>query len=779
MANENTKILRLFKCILILYSLLAKEPTFGQSKKTKPLLIQFVEPGGTILQAKRLSLMDSLGKPVSFELSSENKYICKQRVFSIRAFFNEEMNFSKSFKRGICCGNFRFTVYPNNELMSTVVIGINKEKTELQNATVSTSVLKPYLLQSKVTNNYTEILDQMPGINITDNQLNIRNGAGWSYGAGSRTLIAVDEIPLLTGDAGNAMWSFMPQEITAGAELIKSAGSVVYGSSALNGVLNIRTIETTEKDQLSVSSNFGIYSKPPVASQAYTSKAQTQAGLMGYYTAKRGQNNMVFHWNFFNDDGYRLNEMDQRGRFGFKYKRHSKKIKGLSFGSNQMVQYGKSGSFLLWESGDLPYTGLDSGFNYSYGTRITFDPYISYSIGKNTHKLITRFFYVNNRIEDDNPNTDNSNGSNLVYTEYKFKRYLNSYFTLNTGLVGMGSETSSPLYTSAQSTRNVAAYTQLEYHKKKWRVGLGTRYEYFKMGSNEEEKPVFRFGANYKAAKATFLRGSIGQGFRFPSVAEAFTQTSVGPVTIYANPNLKPETSVAAEIGLKQGVQMDKLSAFVDLALFQNTLDNMMEYTFGQWVEIPTPPESGFGFKGLNVGRGRVRGAEIEIMAQYKSLKYNWVLLTGYTYSNAENLEPNKVIAIDESSAKRALTFNNTRSDSTLFLKYRYRHLFKFDWQYNRNSGWMAGLSARYMSKMENIDAAFQGFPINIFVPGVQESRPRMGNALVFDLRAGYKISQRFWVNGQIRNALNTAYYGRPADIQEPRLIQIQVKYSI
>ena len=778
MPNESTKFLRLIIGLLILCVHINKNKGLAQAVGSETSDILFVNEDEQAIMAKTIAFKDSLGNNIEY-FNSEEWYICNKRIFAINASFPEEMAFSQTFKKGICCGEFKFRVYRKNELMNTVVIGINKEKTELQRATVSTSVLKPYLLENKVTNNYTEILDQMPGISVTDNQLNIRNGAGWSYGAGSRTLIAVDEIPLLTGDAGNAMWSFMPQEITAGAELVKSAGSVVYGSSALNGILNIRTVEATDKDQLSVSSNFGIYSKPPVASQAYTSKAQTQAGLMGYFASRQDNNDFVFHWNFFNDDGYRLNEMDQRGRVGFKYKRRSKKIEGLSFGSNQMVQYGKSGSFLLWESGDLPYTGLDSGFNYSYGTRITFDPYIEFKKGKSSHKIISRFFHVNNRIEDDNPNTDNSNGSDLIYAEYKFRRYLNSHLTLNLGLVGMGSETSSPLYTTAQSTRNMASYVQLEYNRKRWRTGFGTRYEYFKMGDNEIQKPVFRFGTNYRAGRATFIRGSIGQGFRFPSVAEAFTQTSVGPITIYANPDLKPETSIAAEIGIKQGIKIEKLSAFVDLAIFQNTLDNMMEYTFGQWVEIPTPPESGFGFRGLNVGKGRVQGVELEVMAQYKTKKYNWVLLTGYTYSDAKNLEPDKVIAVDESSAKRALTFNNTRSDSTLFLKYRYKHLFKLDWQYTRASGWMAGISARYMSKMENIDVAFQGFPINIFVPGVLESRPRMGDALIFDLRAGYKISSRFWINGQIRNVLNTAYYGRPADIQEPRLFQIQLKYSI
>ena len=778
MYNENTLFMRLLVGLFVFHGLIYKNSALAQSVSPQVTQFQFIDLNRQVLKAKDLVLKDSIGQEIVYSFVKEY-YQTSKKVFSIKARFDNKMTFSKTFKKGIFRGVFKFTIYPQNELMNAVIIGINKEKMALQNATVSTSILKPYLLQNKVTNTYSEILDQMPGISITDNQLNIRNGAGWSYGAGSRTLIAVDEIPLLSGDAGSAAWSFMPQEITAGAELIKSAGSVVYGSSALNGVLNLRTIEAGDKDKLSISSNMGFYSKPPVASQAYSNNPQTQTGLMGYYATRQKQNDMVFHWNFFNDDGYRLNEKDRRGRFGFKYKRNSKKIKGLSYGSNQSMQYGRSGSFLLWESGTLPYTSLDSGYNYTYGTRLAIDPYIVFHRRKSTHKLITRFFLVNNRVEDDNPNTDNSNGSSLLYTEYKFKHYLNSSFTINLGLVGMGSETSSPLYKGSQKNRNVASYAQLEYHKKRWRTGIGARYEYFEMGRTKVEKPVFRFGTNYKVAKATFLRGSIGQGFRFPSVAEAFTQTSVGPITVYANPELRPETSLAAEIGIKQGIQTKKISAFVDLALFQNTLDDMMEFTFGQWVAIPTPPESGYGFKSLNAGKGRVQGVEVEVMAQYKTRKYDWVLLAGYTFSDAKNLEPNKVIAIDESVLKKPLTFNNTRSDSTLFLKYRYKHLYKFDWQYNRHSGWMVGLSARYMSKMENIDAAFQGFPINLFIPGVLESRPRMGNALIFDLRAGFEISEHFWINGQIRNVLNTAYYGRPADIQDPRLFQIQVKYSI
>ena len=43
-------------------------------------------------------------------------------------------------------------------------------------------------------------MEQIPGVNITDGQANIRGGSGWSYGAGSRVLVMVDDMPLISGD---------------------------------------------------------------------------------------------------------------------------------------------------------------------------------------------------------------------------------------------------------------------------------------------------------------------------------------------------------------------------------------------------------------------------------------------------------------------------------------------------------------------------------------------------------------------------------------------------
>jgi hypothetical protein len=61
-----------------------------------------------------------------------------------------------------------------------------------------------------------------------------------------------------------------------------------------------------------------------------------------------------------------------------------------------------------------------------------------------------------------------------------------------------------------------------------------------------------------KLHTATYIRGSFGQGFRYPSVAELFVTTALGPLGIYPNEKLKPEKGYSAELGIKQGFQFGK-----------------------------------------------------------------------------------------------------------------------------------------------------------------------------------------------------------------------------
>jgi iron complex outermembrane receptor protein len=129
----------------------------------------------------------------------------------------------------------------NTKSLETVVVSSGKFDQRIEDITVSMEVLKPKLISGKNTTSIETALEQVPGLSIIDNDPQIRGGSGFTFGVGSRVAILSDGIPLLSGDAGRPEWSYIPVENIEQVEVIKGVSSVLYGSSALNGVVNIRT----------------------------------------------------------------------------------------------------------------------------------------------------------------------------------------------------------------------------------------------------------------------------------------------------------------------------------------------------------------------------------------------------------------------------------------------------------------------------------------------------------------------------------------------------------
>jgi TonB-dependent SusC/RagA subfamily outer membrane receptor len=123
-------------------------------------------------------------------------------------------------------------------------------------------VIKPQMIENTNTNNMEDAISKIPGVEVNERQASIRGGSGWSYGAGSRVLVLINDLPILSADAGDVKWSYMPVENISQIEVLKGASSVLYGSSAMNGVINIRTAYPTEKSKTKIIYNVGFYNQP-------------------------------------------------------------------------------------------------------------------------------------------------------------------------------------------------------------------------------------------------------------------------------------------------------------------------------------------------------------------------------------------------------------------------------------------------------------------------------------------------------------------------------------
>ncbi|MBK7689803.1 MAG: TonB-dependent receptor [Bacteroidetes bacterium] len=663
---------------------------------------------------------------------------------------------------------------------------------------VSIEVLKPQQILNTANNAVDDALQRVPGVDVIENQVNIRGGAGWSYGAGSRVLVLVDDMPMLTADAGDAKWDFLPIENCEQIEIIKGASSSLYGSSALNGVINFRTGFARSKPRTKVMLYNGMYGNPKDKDWIWWDKQQP--GFQGGYfmhSQKFGNLETVFGSAWYSEDSYLQGDLNRRGRVNLNVRYTFKKLEGLSVGVNTNLQKNKSQTFFFWQPDTggtkfyQPFGGLEDStttINKNRGQRMNVDPYIQYiTKGGAKHVLRTRWF----RSKNDIPEKKQSSIADTYFGEYQFQKAVETdnlvFKDVNIvgGVMGSYSDIIGELYGN-HTTFNVAPYVQLEKKIKKLWTSLGVRYEFNQVDTYRvEKKPVFRAGLNYEVDKGTFLRASYGQGYRYPSIAERFVSTSFGASRVFPNPGLKSETGWSAELGIKQGYKLGSWMGFIDIAGFWTEYKDMMEFNFG--LQLPADSniidgspyrvknvQDYIGFKSLNVGTARINGVDISIMGQGKIGPLHSRFILGYTYMNPLQINPDSITKANLSG------YTNT-------LKYRYRSSFKFDLE-NTFKKFTIGNTLLYNSNMQNVDAVFQNSKPNENVFGklfeygtkipstVNEFRNKYNKGtFIWDLRLSYQLSKPIKLAFVVKNLLNTVYAERPAILSAPRNFTLQL----
>ena len=674
-----------------------------------------------------------------------------------------------------------------SRLMDQVVVTGSKFEKKLGEETVSMEIIRPEQLQNINAVKVDEAIARVPGVNVLDGQVNIRGGAGYSYGAGTRVLLLYNDMPILQADAGFPNWSAVPIENIGQVEIIKGAASALYGSSAINGIINLRSAEPVSKPYFQVSTFGTLYNTPrnnvdstgeqkAFWKDSDTVQAPHQAGLSLAYRKKFGNFDLTAGGYFYKEESFRQGEFDNRGRISLLTRYRFKNIDGLSIGLNLNSQVGKSGSFFIWNgegSQAYRYWELIGVPTQTEGFRLTIDPFLNYFDSKgNRHRVQLRY----NQVDNDNTNNQ-GNFSKYYYGEYQYqRRFEDINMTVTMGGVANAVTVKADLY--ADSVRvdgefiqvgdpldgsNFAGYAQLD---KKFfntlNITVGGRLEANKISfTPSEQKFVFRAGANYQAAEYTFIRASWGQGYRFPTIAEKFIQTGLGggtpsPLTpvVAPNPDLISETGWNTEIGIKQGLRIRKFDMLVDIAGFYQEYQDMMEFTFFQQGLVS-------GFQSRNIGDTRIYGAEITLGGTGKLGKHPINLMGGYTYTKPEYQE-----FTDE--------INQLSSCDENILSYRNQHTFKAESDITLGI-FTLGTNLQYYSNMECIDAIFE-----ILLPGVEEFRTANNNGdWIWDLRAGVKIGEHVNIAALVKNVMNREYAIRPARIDPPRSYTLRVSYTI
>lgn len=675
-----------------------------------------------------------------------------------------------------------------SEELNIVVVSGSKRERKLVEETASIEVIDNDLIENTNSVTLNEAIDKVAGVNIFDGQVVIRGGSGYAFGAGSRVLLLIDGLQLLSVDRNEIRWNFVPLEITEQVEVLKSASSALYGGSALNGVVSVNTVWPGAEPETEAAVYYNMYAMPKNEKAAWWKTTITDPLRYGFWFShkrrfEKSNVDLVASVNYNKSIGYiRLLDLGHR-RVSIKVRHRPKNIEGLSYGFSTNMMDSEEGDYFFWEGyPDEYYIPFESTGRTDRGTlslqrrkTLMFDPWALYfdRFG-NKHSLKLRLNHIDLRFSAANPNAQ------LLVGEYQFQRKFGFGMTLSAGVNGqkfflrdrdLGDHTGSV----------TGVYSQLEQKWRRLTATAGVRYEYFTLDKGSTNgRPVASLGLNYQAGKSTYLRASFGQGFRFPSIAERFVNESVGPVQIFPNTDLKPEYGYNGEIGLKQGVKIGEFLAFLDLSLFWMEYWEMVEFVFGIHPPDDLPPGSStaeyLGFKSQNVSRARIAGFEASVFAQGDLGKVPVRWQGGYTYNYPVDLGANPEVRKFGAYMGQFFKSIASKSEETLdpMLLYRVRHQVKSDLAVDLAQVTL-GLDTRYYGNVEKIDDVFIAF-----ISGLDEYRARNPKGdFLMNVRGSYNFGKFGKFTLIVNNVLNREISVRPARMEAPLNFVFQYKVNI
>ena len=731
-----------------------------------------------------------------------------------------------------------FYLNTNSTEIDVVVISAGKFEQKLEEVTVSMDIIKPTLIENKNTVDLGALMNQSPGVQVVDGQANIRGGSGWSYNTGSRVLVMVDDMPLLSGDRGTVEWDMIPMENISQIEVIKGASSVLFGSSALNGVINVRTAYPKGEPEANISFFSGYYDKPKREGlHWWGDDTRRFSGTSFSYAQYKNNTGIIIGANIYTNDGYKggyvtgvdssaanfgteIPVSEKWARFNFNTEQKSVKFPGLSYGINGNFMLLTKYESLIFAHDSIGYTPIDVPIGSEpvlfEQWMYNIDPHMKYINPNNNtkHSYKARFFKDDYQPFDE----DNDGYSTVLYQEYQFQKTIemkHGHIVSTSGITANNIEGNyDDIYgeggiANIKEMQNYSLYSQFDFKYKRLNLSFGGRLEKLYFQEEVYNIPVIRSGLNFRLLQATYLRGSFGQGYRYPTIMESFVKTSYHPVYVYPGTTdsdiLQAEHGWSAELGLKQLLKIGEWQGMLDVAGFIMHYNDMIEFTFGQW-ELPNPQNPldnffGIGFKCVNIGETEISGIEVSLIGEGKIGNIDASILAGYTYARPIILNPNEAYYEYENAIGDTLAINYNTYDpdsnptgasydnSNDILKYRHEHVAKFDINLT-HKGYISGISIRYNSMMQNMDAIFSSGMFNaeggtdeepaLIDLGIMTSQDRMINGdLIVDVRIGKKISTHTTLSLIIDNLLNREYQTRPADLGAPRTLTLKLSAKI
>ncbi|MEA3493129.1 MAG: TonB-dependent receptor [Candidatus Margulisiibacteriota bacterium] len=457
--------------------------------------------------------------------------------------------------------------------LEKIVITATKTEKEIKDVSATVSIITREDIEASNAKSCPDILNSLPGVFVNKTgvfgraDVDIR-GLGER---GRKVMILIDGRPVKMGIFGCTITHSLPLDNVERIEVVRGPNSVLYGSDALGGVINIITRKAQKDFEGNVLASSGTYN---------TSHYQVHVGgirgkLDYFITADKQATDGYLPNSSFNGGNY-------TGRFGYAI--------SDSLASVFTIKYFDGKKYEPLRSTDPPTPASTSWNDYKRGAiDLNFDG--QWRGWSNKFKIYRNF--GNHEFSDGWKSSDFTNGLMLHGTAGLLP---GNELTLGAEYRQQGGEAiSGATYPGNYEKAESAIFFHDEQRfLERLIVAFGARY------NNDQVAGSLlcpQLGVVYHLPTDTTLRAAANRGFRAPQINELYLFPS-------RNPNLKAETVDNYELGI---VQTLLPGVDFELVTFNMKGENLIEL-----VRNATPPPM-FSFQ--NTGSFFFKGTEISLKA--------------------------------------------------------------------------------------------------------------------------------------------------------------------
>jgi len=379
-------------------------------------------------------------------------------------------------------------------------------------------------------------------------------------------------------------------------EIVRGPQSVLYGSEAIGGVINIITKKGEGKPSIYFGLEGGSYdtfrqflgTSGEIGKGAF-SLSLSHTKTHGFSAAYKGKE----------EDGWE--NLSFSGRFDFE------PTSKLSTGMIVRLNNGKTDLDYYWPFNDVKnyYVEKEEFF---------FKPYLKIRLFDNKWEQEVSFGVSNHKRKYHYPSSVEDHYLGRFYKA----SWQNNFYLSKSNLLSCGVEYKTEKAQTPEMEKSAYLFSiflqDLINIKDISFTTIGLRWDHHKEFGNHL---TFRGTESILIQKTnTRIKGSLGTGFRAPSLYELYAPPFWGrPV---GNRDLKPEKSFGWDLGFEQSFLNGKIN--FGLTYFDNRLKNLIQYEFGK------------GY--VNIAKAKSRGIESFIgVTPYKDLSLN----LNYTYCHTED----------------------------------------------------------------------------------------------------------------------------------------------